>query len=66
MLGGCEKCCKITAWLFLLVGLALLLVDFGVWDFWGISWYAAVIFVIGFAGVAQTFCADCRTANRRR
>ena len=66
MMSGCGKCHKVTAWLFFLVGLALLLVDFGVWDFWGITWYAAVIFVVGLTGVAQTFCRDCEMANKRR
>lgn len=56
----CHKCSKLTAWLFLLLGIALLLVDFGVWDFFGIMWWSAAITIWGLTCVSKAGCKDCQ------
>ena len=65
MFSGCGKCRGITSWLVFLLGVAFLLVSFGVWNFWGIQWYAALFLIIGFSGIAQGFCKDCQAIFKK-
>ena len=57
---GCPKCRAITAVLVLLLGVALLLVDLGVWKFWNIQWWTGLLLVMGVTGLAMRFCSDCQ------
>jgi len=59
MVGICNKCCTIVGILLFVVGIAELLVDFGVWKFWNISWSSAVLIIVGFACLARNFCKEC-------
>ena len=56
----CEKCGKISGWLLLLVGIALLLVDWNVWTFWNIKWSTAAFIILGIGLIGCSGCADCR------
>lgn len=57
---GCKKCCKVCGVLMLLLGALFLLVDFGVWDFWGIHWWSAILILFGIGSIAKSGCADCQ------
>jgi hypothetical protein len=56
---GCGNCSRMTGIVLLVFGLAFLLVDFGVWDFWGISWYTVAFIVFGVVSILMTTCDDC-------
>ena len=55
----CNKCSGLFGGLLLLAGLAFLLVDIGVWTFWGVSWFSVAFLLVGFAKVAKGKCLDC-------
>jgi len=59
MMGGCPKCKTASGVLFLLLGLAFLLADWGVWGFWNISWYSALFVLMGVVSLAKCKCKDC-------
>jgi hypothetical protein len=59
ILGGCGKCSKVSAGLFLLVGLLLLGKDFGQDFTFGIQWYTFVLVLIGVIGLAKSHCKVC-------
>jgi hypothetical protein len=46
-----KKCKGWIGWLILIVGILFLLVDFGIWNFFGISWYSAAFVLIGLGGL---------------
>jgi hypothetical protein len=46
----------------LALGAAFLLADFGVWNFFGISWWSALLVWFGLGGIAMTKCPDCMAA----
>ncbi len=60
MMHGCQKCCKATSLLVLALGVLFLLVDWGVWDFWGINWWTAIFIVIGITCLAKSGCKECQ------
>jgi hypothetical protein len=43
----------------LALGAAFLLADFGVWDFFGINWWSALLVWFGLGGVMMAKCPDC-------
>jgi hypothetical protein len=59
MMGMCGKCKTITAGLFLLVGLAYLLADLGMFSF-GVSWWTSLFVVWGVTGLASSKCSECK------
>lgn len=60
----CHKCGKISASLFLLLGIAYLIADLSTsWDFWGISWWTAVLLVVGVTHFAMSHCKDCQSIS---
>lgn len=61
MVGGCKKCCMVTAVLVLLVGVAYLLVDLGMWNFWNVQWWTAVFLLAGVTCLAKSGCKDCQS-----
>ena len=60
MMCGCAKCNKATAVLLLVIGIVFLLVDVGVWDFWGLQWWTIGFLLMGVTGLAMSGCPDCR------
>ena len=48
--GTCEGhgCGAFMGLLILLLGIVFLLVDLGVWTFWGIQWWSALFIIVGF------------------
>ncbi len=66
----CVKCGGITGWLFLIVGLIMLLQDFGVWSWWTIQPWTVLFLIIGLAMWGHGHCADCRemsgTSRKRK
>ena len=56
---GCHKCSKITATLFVILGLLFLAADFG-WFNWGLSWYTALFLLLGVTMCAKSGCKDCQ------
>jgi len=59
MILGCPKCNAINGWGFLVLGVLFLLVDLGVWAFWGISWWTALFLWIGVGAYGHGHCKDC-------
>ena len=56
---GCTNCKRISGLLLIIFGLAFLLVDFKVWNFWGISWYSVLFILLGVVSCAMSMCPDC-------
>ena len=57
--GMCSRCTKISAWVFLVLGVIYLIADVTTWDFWGISWWTALFIVFGVIMFATNKCPDC-------
>jgi len=60
---GCEKCRGLCGILILLLGIAFLLVDLGMWSFWNVSWYTAIFLVIGLGSLASKSCPNCQAES---
>lgn len=56
----CGKCSNASGWILLVLGVVFLLTDFGVWTFWGISWWSALLVVWGLGKVCSAHCHDCQ------
>tara|TARA_Y100000034_G_C6674341_1_gene296212 strand:- start:217 stop:414 length:198 start_codon:yes stop_codon:yes gene_type:complete len=65
MIGGCGKCDKVGAGLFLVFGVLFLLQDLGVWAFWNINWWTVVFVLMGVTGCAMAGCKDCKAAKEK-
>ena len=59
----CPKCTGISGWLMLILGIIFLLVDFGVWNFWGIMWWSALFVVWGVVMLASKSCKECQAMS---
>ncbi|MDP4012145.1 MAG: hypothetical protein Q8R00_00870 [Candidatus Nanoarchaeia archaeon] len=59
----CGKCATICGWLFLALGVVLLLKDLAIWDFWGINWWTGVIILFGLAHIGKGKCSDCQSCE---
>ena len=57
---------KISASLFLLLGIIYLIVDLSSWTFWNINWWTAVLLVIGVSHVAMAHghCCDDKSNGK--
>ena len=65
MLGPmCGVCRTITAAMFLLLGLALLLVDLHKWSFFGINWWTGLFIVIGVTSLGSCICKNCKAMGK--
>ena len=62
----CGKCCKVSGWIFLIVGILFLLVDLGRWAFWNIQWWTALFVVMGVMSIAKAGCKDCQSSAKKR
>jgi len=60
MMFGCRKCTMLSALTFLVLGLLFLLVDLGIWDFWGIKAWTAFFILLGVIALGHGKCADCQ------
>jgi len=56
---GCKKCMGLTGILLLLLGIAFLLVDLGVWSFWGLKWWTAIFLLFGLKMLCASKCKEC-------
>jgi len=63
---GCKKCSMITALLFLVLGVLLLLRDLGVWDPWNVQWATGLFLILGVTGIAKTKCPDCQALKKSK
>ena len=61
----CPKCTKVCGGLMLLLGLAFLSVDLAMWDFWGVSWWTAVLLLLA-VGKLKGPCKDCLKMSKKR
>lgn len=57
MMHGCKSCTKKGGYVFLVLGLLFLLVDVGVWNFFGIQWWTVIFLMFGLQ--AFNNCPDC-------
>lgn len=57
---GCGKCKMAGAVLFLLVGVAFLFRDVGVWDFWDIQGWTVLFLLLGLTCIGHSCCKDCQ------
>jgi len=49
--------------LLVILGVIYLLVDLGVWGFWGIQWWTALLLFAGATVLATRACKDCQACN---
>lgn len=61
----CGKCTKITGAILLVLGILFVLVDFGVWTFWNIQWWSALLLVSGICYLASSSCPDCKSSKKK-
>lgn len=62
-LGGnmtCSGCGRMGGIALIVFGIIYLLVDLGVWNFWGISWWTMAFLLIGIGSIGCASCADCQ------
>jgi hypothetical protein len=64
MMGHCKKCGTHCAIIFLVLGVLFLLRDLNVWDFWGISWWTALLIVMGGGALLGRNCPDCNEKKK--
>jgi len=57
---GCKKCMKMGGIIFLVLGLLFLLVDVGVWSFFGLQWWTILFLLFGLMTLGQNSCPDCQ------
>ena len=59
---------KISASLFLLLGIIYLIVDLSSWTFWDINWWTAVLLVIGVShcAMAHSGCCDDSSNGKKK
>ena len=62
----CDKCSKLIALVVLVLGVLFLLKDFGVWAFWNISWYSAVLVVAVLAMFCTGACPMCKVEAKKK
>ena len=56
----CKKCTSMCGVLLLALGVVFLLRDVGIWDFWNIQWWTAVLIAAGVGSLASAGCPDCK------
>jgi len=56
----CNRCKLLSGLLLLVLGVLFLLRDLGVWDFWNIQWWTALILLMGLAHFGTKFCPECK------
>ena len=66
MMNGCDKCMKLCGAVFLLSGVAFLLRDLDIWDFWNIQWYTVLFIFWGIGAFAMMKCPDCQAMRKSK
>ena len=56
----CNKCIGISGWIILILGILFLLADLGIWGFFGINWWTALLIVWGICALFSKGCPDCQ------
>ncbi|MFH1064514.1 MAG: hypothetical protein V1729_05515 [Candidatus Woesearchaeota archaeon] len=51
--------------LLLLLGVAFLLKDLGVWNFWGVNWWTALILFFGLSHGCSAHCPMCKEMRKK-
>jgi hypothetical protein len=51
---------------FVALGIAFLLRDLGIWDFWNIQWWTALFLWLGIASFGMRTCPDCQAMMRKK
>lgn len=59
MMSMCDKCSKIFGGLLVLAAIVYILVDLGIWGFFGISWYTTLFAIVGVTSWATGTCKAC-------
>ncbi len=62
----CPKCTKVSGILVLLLGIALLLKDIAIWNFWGVNWYTGLILIFGIGSLASSTCKECQAIRKKK
>ena len=62
----CDKCGKLAGVLVLALGIIFLLKDLGIWNFWNIQWWTALLLLGGLSMVTSKCCPECRIDAKRR
>ncbi|MBU1976244.1 MAG: hypothetical protein KKG59_07620 [Nanoarchaeota archaeon] len=65
MMCGCNKCMMMGTILLLIIGVLFLLVDLGVWNFWGIQWWTALFLFMGLGHLGHACCKDCKVKLKK-
>lgn len=60
MMTMCRKCTMAAGLIALVIGLGFLLVDFGLWSFFGISWWSALFVLGGIVLLLKEQCSACQ------
>ena len=60
----CKKCSMAAGAMFLVLGVAYLLQDLGMWNFWGINWWTALFLLMGIGHMCASKCPDCGVMKR--
>jgi len=63
---GCSKCMGMMGLMLLIVGVLFLLVDLGIWTFWGISWWTMVFLIMAMAHFGMKKCPDCQGMAKKK
>jgi len=66
MMSGCKKCMAVCGWLFLVVGVLLLLKDVGVWTFWNLDGITLLFLLMGVGSLAKRSCGDCMSMDKKK
>ncbi len=59
----CNKCSKSMGLLVLIIGIAFLLQDLKVWNYWGLNWWTLAFILVGLSAIASSACPMCKQAN---
>lgn len=65
MMNGCNNCVKWCGISALVLGILFLLVDLGVWTFYNIQWWTAVLVVFGVGGIGSAGCKACQALRKK-
>ena len=60
----CKKCGMLAGALLLVLGVLFLLRDLGVWDFWNVQWWTALILFAGLAHLGTSNCPECQKLRK--
>ena len=62
----CHNCKQHSGIGLLIIGIAYLLVDLGVWTAWGVSFWTTLTIYVALAMFLSTLCADCKIDKKKK